>query len=195
VTACLTSIHDDGRVKAPSVLRPATIPRMHSPPCLRRLPFLFTTFLPFSLLSHSSSSLFAFFVSSSWRFLSRIFILIFEPLPFGGSLFDPFRHFSTLFDSLLIRQTPRPRPPPTSIARRFILLGASCLVVLQVYLSPWMGHNMTQDPTPRSTLTQIGGWKLGETLGRGAYGKRHSPSISGRYVNLCSMVLVDKASA
>ncbi|WWC60192.1 uncharacterized protein I303_102757 [Kwoniella dejecticola CBS 10117] len=28
---------------------------------------------------------------------------------------------------------------------------------------------MTRDDTPRSTLTQIGGWKLGKTLGRGAY--------------------------
>ncbi|KAK8861502.1 hypothetical protein IAR55_002323 [Kwoniella newhampshirensis] len=28
---------------------------------------------------------------------------------------------------------------------------------------------MPADPTPRSTLTRVGGWKLGQTLGRGAY--------------------------
>jgi hypothetical protein len=30
---------------------------------------------------------------------------------------------------------------------------------------------MGQEPTPRSLLTKIGGWTLGRTLGRGAYGQ------------------------
>jgi hypothetical protein len=30
-----------------------------------------------------------------------------------------------------------------------------------------------EEITPRSTLTHIGNWRLGQTLGRGAYGKSH----------------------
>jgi hypothetical protein len=33
--------------------------------------------------------------------------------------------------------------------------------------------NKKEEITPRSTLTHIGNWRLGATLGRGAYGMSH----------------------